>query len=183
MLSRAPPSRWMRCPTRGSWAMPSRSTTSRSPSGRMALAKSTNENVRAFASRAVAVHTEAAQFLSKARSEAGVSYAPDPTGPPNTQAILQRLNGLRRARVRHGLRQCPARQPHDADDQYGAYSQNGGNGALAPLRPGQAAPRPRSSSKFASAGRRPLLERRFRPSRHVTKPRLRKAQAGHSPQP
>ena len=32
--------------------------------GQMALAKSTNENVRAFASRAVPMHTEAAQRLA-----------------------------------------------------------------------------------------------------------------------
>ena len=50
--------------------------------GRMALAKSGNEIVRGFATRMIAEHTEAAQFLAKSRAEAGVSYAPDPAARP-----------------------------------------------------------------------------------------------------
>jgi putative membrane protein len=98
--------------------------------GRMALAKSTNENVRAFASRAVALHTDAAQRLSKARSEAGVSYAPDPSSPPNAQAILQRLNGLDGAAFDTAYANAQLGVCTDAEAQYGAYSQNGRNGAL-----------------------------------------------------
>lgn len=98
--------------------------------GQMALAKSTNENVRAFASRAVPMHTEAAQRLAKARSEAGVSYAPDPSSPPNTQAILQRLNGLDGAAFDTAYANAQLGICTDAEAQYGAYSQNGRNGAL-----------------------------------------------------
>ena len=98
--------------------------------GRMALAKSANENVRAFASRAVSLHGDAAQRLAKARSEAGVSYAPDPSGPPNTQAILQRLNGLDGAAFDSAYANAQLGVCTDAEAQYGAYSQNGRNGAL-----------------------------------------------------
>lgn len=98
--------------------------------GRMALTKSANENVRAFASRAMALHNDASQRLAKARSEAGVSYAPDPSGPPNTQAILQRLNGLDGAAFDVAYANAQLGVCTDAEAQYGAYSQNGRNGAL-----------------------------------------------------
>lgn len=98
--------------------------------GRMALAKSSNENVRAFASRAVALHTDAAQRLAKARSEAGVSYAPDPSSPPNAQAILQRLNTLDGPQFDTAYANAQLGICTDAEAQYGAYSQNGRNGAL-----------------------------------------------------
>ena len=98
--------------------------------GQMALTKSTNENVRAFASRAIALHSDAAQRLAKARSEAGVSYAPDPSSPPNTQAILQRLNGLDGAQFDTTYANAQLGICTDAEAQYGAYSQNGRNGAL-----------------------------------------------------
>ncbi|CAN5148647.1 hypothetical protein BH10PSE6_BH10PSE6_12910 [soil metagenome] len=99
-------------------------------SGRMALAKSANENVRAFASRAVPLHGEAAQRLAKARSEAGVSFAPDPSSPPNTQAILQRLNTLDGPAFDSAYANAQLGVYTDAEAQYGAYSQNGRNGAL-----------------------------------------------------
>ena len=57
----------------------------RDRSGQLALAKSANENIRGYATRAIADYTEAASFLSKSRSEAGVSYAPDPNGAPQRQ--------------------------------------------------------------------------------------------------
>lgn len=98
--------------------------------GRMALTKSTNENVRAFASRAMALHNEAAQRLAKARSEAGVSFAPDPAGPPDTQAILQRLNQLDGAAFDVAYANAQLGICTDVEGQYGAYSQNGRNGAL-----------------------------------------------------
>jgi len=98
--------------------------------GRLALAKSTNENVRAFASRAVPLHGEAAGRLAKARSEAGVSYAPDPTSPPNTEAILQRLNTLDGPAFDSAYANAQLGVYTDAEAQYGAYSQNGRNGAL-----------------------------------------------------
>jgi putative membrane protein len=99
-------------------------------SGQMALAKSANENVRAFASRSVPMHGEAASRLAKARSEAGVSFAPDPASPPNTQAILQRLNGLDGPAFDAAYANAQLGVYTDAEAQYGAYSQNGKNGAL-----------------------------------------------------
>jgi len=63
-------------------------------SGKLALSKSMNERIRGFATRLIAEHTEAAEELAKARSEAGVSYAPDPSQPPHTGPILQRLSQL-----------------------------------------------------------------------------------------
>src|ERR1700743_1895549 len=56
-------------------------------SGQLALTKSANEMVRGFATRMIAEHSRAAEDLVKARSEAGVSFAPDPNGPPHTAAI------------------------------------------------------------------------------------------------
>ena len=98
--------------------------------GRMALAKSGNELVRGFGTRMIAEHTEAAQFLSKARSEAGVSYAPDPANPPNTVAVLQRLNALQGPEFDTAYANAELASHTNAVDQLGAYSQNGDNGAL-----------------------------------------------------
>ena len=61
-------------------------------SARLALSKSGNENVRGYANRMLVEHDLAAQHLAKSRSEAGVSYAPDPNEP--TVAVLRRLSSL-----------------------------------------------------------------------------------------
>ena len=106
-------------------------------SGRIALAKSMNENVRGFANRMVAEYTEAAQFLSKARQEAGVSYAPDPSAPPNTQAILQRLSVLEGPEFDTSYANAQLAVTADWEQQVGAYSQSGGNGALRRYAQGQ----------------------------------------------
>lgn len=99
-------------------------------SGRLALMKSMNENIRGFATRMVADHSEDAQFLVKARAEAGVSYAPDPNNPPNTVAILQRLNALEGPEFDTAYANAQLAMHIEAVAQYGAYSQNGTNGAL-----------------------------------------------------
>ena len=99
-------------------------------SGRLALTKSTNENIRGFASRMVADHTEAAQFLSKARSEAGVSYAPDPNNTQGTVATLQRLSVLEGVEFDTAYANAQLAAHIDAVAQFGAYSQDGGNGGL-----------------------------------------------------
>jgi putative membrane protein len=98
--------------------------------GRLALAKSANEIVRGFASRMVAEHTEAAQVLVKSRAEAGVSYAPDPANPPNTVAVLQRLNAAVGAEFDTSYANAELASHAYAVDQLGAYSQNGDNGTL-----------------------------------------------------
>jgi putative membrane protein len=78
-------------------------------SAKLALSKSNDENVRGYANRMLAVHDLAAQHLAKSRSEAGVSYAPDPNSPGRAVAA-----GLaRRPAVRHRLCKRPAR----GDDQ------------------------------------------------------------------
>jgi putative membrane protein len=98
--------------------------------GRMALAKSQNELVRGFATRMIAEHTEAAEWLVKSRSEAGVSYAPDPSSPPNTVAVLQRLNALQGPQFDTAYANAELASHANAVDQLGAYSQNGDIGAL-----------------------------------------------------
>jgi putative membrane protein len=98
--------------------------------GRLALAKSSNEIVRGYATRMIAEHSESAEFLVRARSEAGVSYAPDPANPPNTVAVLQRLNALEGAQFDTAYANAELASQTYAVDQIGAYSQNGTNGAL-----------------------------------------------------
>ena len=99
-------------------------------SGRVALVKSTNENIRGYASRTVAEYTEAAEILRKSRAEAGVSYAPDPGNPPNTVAVLQRLNALEGVEFDTAYANSQLAIQTQANEQYGAYSQNGDNGTL-----------------------------------------------------
>ena len=99
-------------------------------SSRLALAKSSNENVRGFATTMLTDHTEAASYLTKSRSEAGVSWAPDPNAPPNTAAVLQRLAALEGPQFDTAYANAQLAMHTNAVDQYGAYSQNGDNGAL-----------------------------------------------------
>ncbi len=99
-------------------------------SGNLALSKSGNEIVRGYAARMIAEHTEAAQILVKSRAEAGVSYAPDPAAPPNTDAILQRLSGLQGPEFDTAYANAQLSIQTDAVGQYGAYSQNGNSGPL-----------------------------------------------------
>lgn len=98
--------------------------------GRMALAKSGNEIVRGFATRMIAEHSEAAEILVKSRSEAGVSYAPDPAAYPNTVNVLQRLNTLQGPEFDTAYANAEVGSHMNAVDQLGAYSQNGDNGTL-----------------------------------------------------
>ncbi len=98
--------------------------------GRIALAKSGNEIMRGYATRMVAEHAEAAELLQKARTEAGVSWAPDPANPPNTTAVLQRLNALQGPEFDTAYANAELASQTYAADQLGAYSQNGDNGAL-----------------------------------------------------
>jgi putative membrane protein len=106
-------------------------------SGRLALAKSMNENIRGFAARMVADQAEAAQYLSKARQEAGVSYAPDPSNAPGWTATLQRLQVLEGVEFDNAYANAQLAAHMDANAQYGAYSQDGGNGALRRYAQGQ----------------------------------------------
>ena len=86
--------------------------------------------MRGFATRMIAEHSESAEFLLKARTEAGVSYAPDPSKPPNTTAVLQRLSALQGPEFDTAYANAELASHTNAVDQLGAYSQNGDNGAL-----------------------------------------------------
>jgi putative membrane protein len=97
-------------------------------SARLALAKSGNENVRGFASRMLAEYDLAAQTLAKSRSEAGVSYAPDPNEP--TVAVLRRLSRLEGPEFDVAYANAQLAAMSNAEAQYGAFSQAGQGGPL-----------------------------------------------------
>jgi putative membrane protein len=99
-------------------------------SGNLALTRSGNENVRGFATRSIAEHTEAASELAKSRQEAGVSYAPDGRMGPNVQNLLAQLNPLQGPDFDAAFARAQLMVQTDAVDQYGAYSQNGRSGPL-----------------------------------------------------
>lgn len=99
-------------------------------SGNMAMTRSANENIRGFASRAIAEANDAAQSLRRVRSEAGVSYAPDGSMGPKTANLLQQLNGLQGPAFDTAFAYAQLAIVTDAEAQYGAYSQNGQSGPL-----------------------------------------------------
>jgi len=99
-------------------------------SGNLALARSANENVRGYATRAIAEHSEAASELVKSRQEAGVSYAPDGRMGPATQDALARLSSLQGPEFDAAFASAQLMVQTAAVDQYGAYSQSGGSGPL-----------------------------------------------------
>jgi putative membrane protein len=97
-------------------------------SARLALSKSGNENIRGFASRALVDSDLAAQHLVHARSEAGVSYAPDPNEP--TVAVLQRLSSLEGQQFDVAYANAQLAAMTNANAQYGAFSEAGQGGPL-----------------------------------------------------
>jgi putative membrane protein len=97
-------------------------------SARLALAKSTNENVRGFANRALVEYDLAAQHLAKSRSEAGVSYAPDPNEP--TVVVLRRLSALEGPEFDTAYANAQLAAMTNGEAQYGAFSQAGQGGPL-----------------------------------------------------
>jgi putative membrane protein len=99
-------------------------------SGNMAMARSANENIRGYASRAIAEANDAAQSLSRVRAEAGVSYAPDGSMGPRTTNLLQQLNTLQGPAFDTAFANAQLSIMTDAEAQYGAYSQNGKSGPL-----------------------------------------------------
>src|SRR5262245_23316750 len=99
-------------------------------SGNLALGRSANENVRGYATRAIAEHNEAASELAKSRQEAGVAYAPDGRMGPNVQNLLARLASLQGPEFDAEFARAQLMVQTDAVDQYGAYSQNGKSGPL-----------------------------------------------------
>jgi putative membrane protein len=100
-------------------------------SSNMALQKSANEAIRGYANRILVERSEMAGLLSKARSEAGVSYAPTPGGArPRHADVLDRLATLQGAEFDNAYANAQLAAQIEAVDQVGAYSQNGGNGNL-----------------------------------------------------
>ena len=97
-------------------------------SAKLALSKSNNENVRGYANRMLTEHDLAAQHLAKSRSEAGVSYAPDPNSP--VQAVLQRLDSLEGQQIDTAYANAQLSAMTNAEAQYGAFSQAGQGGPL-----------------------------------------------------
>ena len=99
-------------------------------SGQLALARSSNELVRAYATRAIAECTTNAQSLSKNRSEAGVTMAPDEDVRKIANDAMARLNSLQGAEFDTAFADAQLRVQTAAVAQYGAYSQNGNDGSL-----------------------------------------------------
>jgi putative membrane protein len=99
-------------------------------SGNLAVARSSNENVRGYATRAIAECTEMGQELAKSRQEAGVSYAPDGSMGPQTANLLANLNSLQGPAFDAAFANAQVIVMTAAEAQYGAYSQNGKSGPL-----------------------------------------------------
>lgn len=100
-------------------------------SARMALQKSSNENIRGFATRMLVDHEESVGVLAKARQEAGVTFAPTPGGrEPRHAAVLDRLSVLNGADFDATYASAQLAAHIEAVDQFGAYSQNGDNANL-----------------------------------------------------
>jgi len=99
-------------------------------SGQLALARSSNENVRGYATRAIAEAKDSAEALRKSRSEAGVSYAPDGSMGPKTTNLLAQLQSLQGPAFDTAFANAQVSVQADTEAQYGAYSQNGKSGPL-----------------------------------------------------
>ncbi|HEU5094448.1 MAG TPA: DUF4142 domain-containing protein [Reyranella sp.] len=101
-------------------------------SGRLALSKSSNELVRGYATRAVSEYSADGQSLSRNRSLAGVSYAPDENVKAIADDAMSRLNSLQGADFDKAYADAQVRVQTAAVDQFGAYSGNAN--ASGPLR-------------------------------------------------
>ena len=99
-------------------------------SGQLALAKSSNELVRAYATRAIAEYTTNAEFLTRNRKEANVTMAPDEAVRKIADDAMARLNSLQGAEFDSAFADAQLRVQTAAVAQYGAYSQNGNDGSL-----------------------------------------------------
>ena len=99
-------------------------------SGQLALTKSSNELVRAYATRAIAEFTTNAQYLTRNRNEANVTMAPDEDVRKIAGDAMTRLNSLQGADFDTTFANAQVRVQTAAVDQYGAYSQNGKSGPL-----------------------------------------------------
>jgi putative membrane protein len=101
-------------------------------SGQLALRKSSNDLVRGYATRAVAEYTTNAQSLSRNRSSAGVSYAPDENVKAIADNAMSRLNSLQGSDFDKAYADAQVRLQTAAVNQFSAYS--GNFNASGPLR-------------------------------------------------
>lgn len=99
-------------------------------SGNLAMARSANENIRGYATRAIADARYEAEALNKSRAEAGVSYAPDGRMGPRTADLLAQLNTLQGPAFDTVYATAQFEIQTQAEAQYGAYSVNGRSGPL-----------------------------------------------------
>jgi putative membrane protein len=99
-------------------------------SGNLALARSVNENIRGYATRAIADARFETSALEKSRAEAGVSYAPDGRMGPRTADLLAQLNTLQGPAFDTVYASAQLEVQTQAEAQYGAYSVNGKSGPL-----------------------------------------------------
>ena len=99
-------------------------------SGQLALSKSSNELVRAYATRAIAEYTTNAQDLVRNRNEAGVTMAPDEDVRKIAGDAMTRLNSLQGAEFDTAYADAQLRVQTAAVAQYGAFSQDGKDGSL-----------------------------------------------------
>ncbi len=99
-------------------------------SGQLALSKTSNELVRGYATRIVAEYPKAEQSLTRNRSEAGVSMAPDEDVKKIADDSMTRLSSLQGAEFDKAYADAQVRVQTAAVDQFGAYSENGKSGPL-----------------------------------------------------
>ena len=99
-------------------------------SGQLALSKSSNELVRAYATRAIGEFTTNAQDLIRNRNEAGVTMAPDEDVRKIADDAMARLNSLQGAEFDTAYADAQLRVETAAVAQYGAFSQDGKDGSL-----------------------------------------------------
>ena len=92
-------------------------------SGQLALSKSSNELVRAYATRAIGEYTTNAQDLVRNRNEAGVTMAPDEDVRKIAGDAMTRLNSLQGAEFDTAYADAQLRVQTAAVAQYGAFSQ------------------------------------------------------------
>ena len=100
-------------------------------SSNLALQRSSNEAIRGYANRVLIERGQMAGLLSRARNEAGVSYAPTPGGSrPRHADVLDHLGTLQSGEFDNAYSNAQLAAQMEAVAQVGAYSQNGGNGNL-----------------------------------------------------
>ena len=120
-------------------------------SGQLALTKSSNEAIRAYATRAIAEHTAIAQSMTRNRAEAGVSMAPDEEVRAIAADAMTRLNSLQGRDFDRAFADAQVRLQTAAVNQFGAYGSS--VNASGPLRRYAQEMLPRSQSFLELAKR------------------------------